>query len=556
METSGEKNKKYKHIGGKIGRVVAFMQAFSGVLALTICVYMFNSLITSMQEVRCTNGTNMLAYELGRMDGSEDVNQLLDGLKSRMGCEFTIFEGDTRAYSTVTQDGQRVVGTKLSSEVSEIVLKQGKSYVGEATILGDKYLCSYVPTRGTDGQINGLIFAGISRVSVNQEIMHVISLVAWGSVITIVVCVIIMAAYLRKCVSGPLDKITKAALRLEEGDLGLSRGEEIRVDIRANDEIGLLSRVFEDTAHRLGAYIGEISEVLEAMASGNLTQGARQDYRGDFQSIKLSLDSIQSELNSTMGQIVASAEQVFAGSAQVSGSAQTLAQGATNQASSVQEISATIANISENARQTAENAEEAGGYVNEVSRQLGESMECAKERNEAMENISNTSKEISTIIATIENIAFQINILSLNAAVEAARAGEAGRGFSVVAEEVSSLASKSDGAAKATKELIESSIAAVTGGRRAVEKVTKSLEHTNQMAGSVTAKMDIVVDAVEKQTTAITQVSNGIEQISDVVQNNSATSEECAAASEELSTQANLLTRLMSSFQLKEKNSY
>ncbi len=173
-----------------------------------------------------------------------------------------------------------------------------------------------------------------------------------------------------------------------------------------------------------------------------------------------------------------------------------------------------------------------------------------------MENISNTSKEISTIIATIENIAFQINILSLNAAVEAARAGEAGRGFSVVAEEVSSLASKSDGAAKATKELIESSIAAVTGGRRAVEKVTKSLEHTNQMAGSVTAKMDIVVDAVEKQTTAITQVSNGIEQISDVVQNNSATSEECAAASEELSTQANLLTRLMSSFQLKEKNSY
>ncbi len=89
-----------------------------------------------------------------------------------------------------------------------------------------------------------------------------------------------------------------------------------------------------------------------------------------------------------------------------------------------------------------------------------------------------------------------------------------------------------------------------------MEKVTKSLEHTNQMAGSVTAKMDIVVDAVEKQTTAITQVSNGIEQISDVVQNNSATSEECAAASEELSTQANLLTRLMSSFQLKEKNSY
>lgn len=553
METSGEKNKRYGHIGGKIGCVVAFMQAFSGVLAMTICVYMFNSLITKMQEERCTNGTNMLAYELSRINGSDDANELLDGLKSRMGCEFTIFEGDTRVYSTVTQDGQRVVGTKLSSELSDIVLRQGKSYVGEATILGDEYLCSYVPTRGANGQVNGLIFAGISRVAAKQETIRVVYLAACISFITIIFCVVIMAAYLRKRVSGPLGKITQAALRLENGDLGLSKGEEVRVGVRSKDEIGLLSEVFENTIHRLGAYIGEISDVLGAMASGNLTRGASQDYLGDFQSIKTSLDCIQEELNNTMGQIVSSAREVLAGADLVSGSAQGLAQGATEQAGSVQEISATIANITENARQTSDNAEEAGGLVNEVGRQLGASMERAMELNEAMENISNTSKEINTIIATIENIAFQINILSLNAAVEAARAGEAGRGFAVVAEEVSSLASKSDEAAKATKELIERAIAAVTGGRSAVEKVTRALEQTNQMAGNVTARMNIVVDAVEQQTVAIDQVSNGIDQISNVVQTNSATSEECAAASEELSAQANLLTRLMSSFRLKER---
>ena len=182
---------------------------------------------------------------------------------------------------------------------------------------------------------------------------------------------------------------------------------------------------------------------------------------------------------------------------------------------------------------------------------LGISIGCVEELNVAMENISGTSKEISTIIATIENIAFQINILSLNAAVEAARAGEAGRGFAVVAEEVSSLAAKSDEAAKATKELIERSITAVTEGSNVVGKVTEALDQTSKYAGNVTSKMGVVVSAVEEQTVAIAQVSDGIEQISAVVQTNSATSEECAAASEELSSLATLLKNLMESFRLK-----
>lgn len=178
-------------------------------------------------------------------------------------------------------------------------------------------------------------------------------------------------------------------------------------------------------------------------------------------------------------------------------------------------------------------------------------MEFVKDLNVAMENISGSSKEINTIIATIENIAFQINILALNAAVEAARAGSAGKGFAVVAEEVRSLAARSDEAAKATKELIGSSITAVTEGSEVVNKVTESLDRTNQIAGNVTTNMAVVVEAVEQQTVAISQVTEGVEQISAVVQNNSATSEECAAASEELSSQAGLLKSLTSSFRLK-----
>lgn len=544
------KKRKSGRIGRRVGLVVAVMQVISIILAVVICVYMFRALITKMQTDRCTNGTNMLEHELSRVSEDDDMNEILDELKSRMRCEFTIFEGDTRAYSTVTQNGERVVGTKLPSELSEIVLKQGKSYVGEATILGTSYLCSYVPTKGENGEIDGLIFAGISTAEAKAETRHVVIIVSVVSLSTIAVCLIFLTVFIKKRVSSPLGRITKVAEQMEKGDLGIADGKAIRVDVRSNDEIGFLGQIFEDTIRRLKSYIGEISEVLGAIANGNLTQSARLEYLGDFESIRESLDSIQREMNNTMGQIAASAGQVADGSSQVSSSAQSLAQGATEQASAVQEISATISEISESAKRTSAAAAEAGGFVNQAGAQLGISMDYVKKLNVAMENISGSSKEISTIIATIENIAFQINILALNAAVEAARAGEAGKGFAVVADEVRNLASKSDEAAKATKELIETSIIAVTDGTEVVNSVTEALDKTSESAGHVTAKMSTVVEAVEKQTTAIAQVTEGISQISAVVQNNSATSEQCAAASEELSSQASLLKRLMSSFRL------
>mgnify|MGYP002510814559 CR=1 FL=1 len=543
--------RKRKRIGKKVGNVVVIMQAISVVFAVAICVNMYNSLVRSMQEKICTNGTNLLAYELTRVTEGDDLNQVLDGLKKRQGCEFTIFKGDTRAYSTVTRNGERVVGTKLADNLVDTVLKQGQSYVGEADILGSTYLCSYVPTKAADGTVDGLIFAGISIAEAEQETARIINYVVAVSIVVIIVCIIFLTGYLKKRVSGPLAKITQAAERLEKGELGLADGKQMQIDVCSNDEIGLLGEIFEGTIGSLRAYIGEISEVLGAIAKGDLTQETQQNYMGDFLAIKKSLDSILGALNQTMGQFAASASHVSDGAEQVSASAQTLAQGATEQASAVTEISTTIADISAGARATSDAAAEAGQFVNQAGAQLGVSMESVKELSVSMDRIAEDSKQIGTIIATIENIAFQINILSLNAAVEAARAGAAGKGFAVVAEEISSLASKSDEAAKATKELIERSAATIKEGGRVMDKVSEALDRTGELAGNVTVRMEQVVDAVEKQTVAMEQVSTGVEQISAVVENNSATSQECAAASEELSSQSSMLMELISSFRLR-----
>ena len=549
QQTNG---KKYKRIGKKVGNMVVIMQMISVIFAVAMCVTMFRSLTTKMLKERCTSGTNMLAYILSQTDEDADMDQMLDGLKSRMGCEFTIFQGDTRAYTTVIQDGKRVVGTKLSSDLSKTILQQGQSFVGKATILGEDYLASYVPTRNAEGKVDGLIFAGISSAEANQQTYMTVIMSSLVSIGVIIVCIMIMTPYLKKTVSTPLAEITQVAGRLEKGDLGLASGQEIAIDVHSKDEVGDLAQIFRATIQRLREYIGEISSVLDSIASGDLTISARQEYVGDFVSIKRSIDSIESKLNDTMGQIRSSAEQVASGSDQVSNSAQSLAQGATEQASSVEELSATVNDIAENAKTTAQATREAGQFVEQAGAQLGISVEYVKQLNTAMEKISSSSEEISKIIAAIENIAFQTNILALNAAVEAARAGAAGKGFAVVADEVRNLANKSDEAAKATKDLIESSIAAVTEGSEVVDKVTQSLARTSESAGGVTEKMAIVVEAVESQTSAITQVTEGIDQISAVVQTNSATSEECAAASEELSSQASLFKRLVSSFRLKD----
>ena len=257
--------KKMRHLGRKVGSLTLLLLVVSIAITVRLCLYMSYEQTMEMLENRCVNGTNMLAYQMEHYE-IEDMNQLLDDLKKQMGCEFTVFKGDERAYTTIQQNGTRATGTKLSAELSDIVLKQGKSYVGQAKILETDHLCSYVPVKNTDGEITGLIFAGISMEILFKQINQTILLTCVVGVILVAVCSIIMAAFIHRSVSRPLSSLTRLAVTMEEGNLGLETGEKLTVNIHSNDEIGLLAEIFENTILRLRGYIGEISSVLEAVS--------------------------------------------------------------------------------------------------------------------------------------------------------------------------------------------------------------------------------------------------------------------------------------------------
>ena len=549
-----KKNKRVRHLGRKVNGLVMFLMLVSMAIMVILCIYMFNHQTMRMLENRCVNGTNMLSYMLDHYDLSDEskTNEMLDVLKEEMRCEFTVFEGNTRAYTTIQKDGQRVVGTPLAEDLAQIVLEEGKSYIGELDIFGVEYLCSYVPTKDSSGNVNGLIFAGVSMTEASEEIDLTIKLSCATGITLVLISVLIMSIFIRNAVSQPLSKITKLAQTISNGDLGLERGENLTVDFDSNDEIGLLSVAFENTILRLRNYIGEISSILQEISKGNLTSSITQDYVGDFSSIRNSMEGILTKLNGTMSQIMESSDYVSNGSTQMSMGAQALSQGAVEQSSAVEELDGSIQKISHHVGQTAENAQEASKKVEFLSEQITESNQKMQEMIQAMQDINDSSNEISKIIKTIENIALQTNILALNSAVEASRAGEAGKGFAVVAKEVRELAGKSSNASKSTTELIERSITAVEYGSNIANETAAQLASVVANANEIVETTVQIANAAQIQADSVAQVQERISQISGVVQTNSATAEQSAATSEELSAQAGLLKNLIDMFRLRK----
>lgn len=384
--------------------------------------------------------------------------------------------------------------------------------------------------------------------------LNILSIVLSVVIVLVIAASIVLSMRIGKKIamgiSGPLAELGKRFKLFATGDLTSPFPES-----DSEDEVADMVRDAVEMANMLKTIIRDIGELLKEMESGNyaITSKVQDSYTNDFRQVILSLRGLRDQMTKTLRSIGEASDQVSSGSMNLADAAQSLAEGATEQAGAVEELQATIIDITETMEMSAKSAEESYNQAQNYADEADRSREEMHTMVTAMEKISESSAKIGNIISEIESIASQTNLLSLNASIEAARAGEAGRGFSVVAEEIRQLAEQSAKAAVDTRELIESSMKEIAEGSRAVERASGSIDNVVSGIKQIAESSKNLSVMVITQAETMRQAEQGISQISEVVQNNSATAEESSATSQQLSAQAATLDELVGQFTLYDK---
>ncbi len=299
----------------------------------------------------------------------------------------------------------------------------------------------------------------------------------------------------------------------------------------------------------------ETMQVMSKIANGDLSVKITGDYKGESKELKDAINQTIDSLNDILSNVRNTVDEVTRGAMQVSDASTALSQGATQQAASLEEITSSMSEIGSQTRHNAENSNMANALSVEARDSAEKGYKEMMLLNDAMTEISESSKNISKIIKVIDEIAFQTNLLALNAAVEAARAGRHGKGFAVVAEEVRNLAARSATAAKETAELIENSIKTVERGTDLTMKTGDALEEIKNSSVKVADIIGEITTSSNEQAQGISQINEGLTQIDKVTQTNTASAEQSASAAEELSGQAGMLRELVTRFKLADGGS-
>ncbi len=343
----------------------------------------------------------------------------------------------------------------------------------------------------------------------------------------------------------PIQKVSDQMEVLARGDFHTD------LDLRENQsEVGKMVGAISFMKKNLLGMVKEISEILEQMGNGNYNIQMEQEYVGEFVLVKESFLKIGEQMRKTLLTIRNASGEISSGTEQLAFAAEDLAKGCTDQAMQVSDLMSVIETMTMSMEQNTKEAQESAEIAATASITLEKGNVKMQELKEAIEEISVCSEQIGTIIGTIEDIASQTNLLSLNAAIEAARAGEAGKGFAVVAEQVKNLANESAKAAGKTTELIETTVTAMNKGIMIADETSENMKEVMESTTVATEKINQIVEMLERDVEKMHNVNDSIEQVSSVVDNNSATSEETAAVSEAQKRQVEAMVDMMNKFEI------
>lgn len=456
------------------------------------------------------------------------------------------------SYAYILDENNNVIAHKnekyiMNDKYKEMIPKDIKNCIssqnGSMTCAydGDKYICGYSKI---DKMANWRVVIASPESAYDSDILRFVKKLVISDIIALIAAIIV-ALIIARVISRPIVRVKNLLSALAQGDLSVQLN-----DTKNKDELGILQNSAVSLNRMLSDMLTQSGDVLSKMAAYDLTSEDMREYPGKFNELAASINSIKAILSNMILNIQNSSVNVDGGSKQLAEAASMLSEGTMAQASSLQKLVTDVENVAQNINANSDKTI----FVNES---LGNLDSEIKDGNQKMQELSNVvrtveemSEDIKKIVNTIDGIAFQTNILALNASVEAARAGESGRGFAVVAQEIGTLATKSSDASKKTAELIEKCIKGIESAKEYADITSDSLAKIVSDSNNIANAFDEMSKANEIQAKNANDIRSEIENISQVVQSNTATAQQTAASTEVLSEQAAALKDMTGRFKV------